>query len=143
MKHFNYFPLYEDIRKRQKQELINALKKFPNHEFHFGMDYIGNDQKEMAEHPYIIGYLGEEPVDLKVMAVREKNGSIYIMARDERSGVDWVQGSTYLTRSDDLSNMFAAIQALSRIDWFKKSVRDIRGYKVENWSNFTDLVKNS
>lgn len=88
MKHFNYFSLYEDIRKRQKQELINALKKFPNHEFHFGMDYIGNDQKEMAEHPYIIGYLGEEPVDLKVMAVREKNGSIYIMARDERSGVD-------------------------------------------------------
>lgn len=84
----NYFPLYEDIRKSQNQELINALKKFPNHEFHFGMDYIGNDQKEMAEHPYIIGYLGEEPVDLKVMAVREKNGSIYIMARDERSGLD-------------------------------------------------------
>ncbi len=88
MKHFNYFPLYEDIRKRQKQELIDALQKFPNHEFHFGMDYIDNDQKEMAEHPYIIGYLGEEPVDLKVMAVKEKNGSLYIMARDERSGLD-------------------------------------------------------
>ena len=61
----------------------------------------------------------------------------------EANGFDWVQGSTYLTRSDDLSNMFAAIQALSRIDWFKKSVRDIRGYKVEKWSNFTDLVKKS
>lgn len=59
------------------------------------------------------------------------------------NGFTWVQGSTYLTRSDDLSNMFAAIQALSRIDWFKKSVRDIRGYKVENWSDFTELVKNS
>lgn len=52
------------------------------------MDYIDNDQKEMAEHPYIIGYLGKEPVDLKVMAVKEKNGSLYIMARDERSGLD-------------------------------------------------------
>lgn len=61
----------------------------------------------------------------------------------EANGFDWVQGSTYLTQSDDLSNMFAAIQALSRIDWFNKSVRDIRGYKVENWSNFTGLVKNS
>ena len=30
-----------------------------------------------------------------------------------------------------------------REEWFKKSVRDLRGFKVERWSNFTDLVKNS
>ena len=36
-----------------------------------------------------------------------------------------------------------AIVALSKIDWFKKSVRDIRGFKVENWSDFTEIVKNS
>jgi len=24
-----------------------------------------------------------------------------------------------------------------------KTYRDIRGFKVENWSNFTDIVKNS
>lgn len=59
------------------------------------------------------------------------------------NGFTWVQGSTYLTQSDDLSNMFAAIQALSRIDWFKRSVRDLRGFKVESWSDFTELVKNS
>lgn len=35
-----------------------------------------------------------------------------------------------------------AIMDLSRIDWFKKSVRDIRGYRVEDWSNFTDIIKN-
>ena len=32
---------------------------------------------------------------------------------------------------------------LSKLDWFKKSVRDIRGFKVESWSNFTDIVKNA
>jgi virulence-associated protein VapD len=52
-----------------------------------------------------------------------------------------VQGSTYLTQNDDLGTVFRAIIALSKIDWFKKSVRDIRGFKVENWSDFTDIVK--
>ena len=59
-----------------------------------------------------------------------------------RNGFNWVQGSTYLTESDDLGNVIKAIMALSKINWFKKSVRDIRGYKVENWSDFTDIVKN-
>ena len=60
-----------------------------------------------------------------------------------RNGFTWVQGSTYLTESDDLGNVIKAIMDLSKIDWFKKSVRDIRGYKVENWSDFTDIVKNA
>ena len=60
-----------------------------------------------------------------------------------RNGFNWVQGSTYLTESDDLGNVIKAIMALSNINWFKKSVRDIRGYKVENWSDFTDIVKNA
>jgi virulence-associated protein VapD len=60
-----------------------------------------------------------------------------------RDGFEWIQGSTYLTRSDDMGNLVRAIMDLSKIDWFKKSVRDIRGYKVEDWSNFTDLIKNS
>ena len=60
-----------------------------------------------------------------------------------RNGFICVQGSTYLTESDDLGNVIKAIMALSKINWFKKSVRDIRGYKVENWSDFTDIVKNA
>ena len=59
----------------------------------------------------------------------------------KKNGFEWIQGSTYLTSSDDLGNLFKAIEALKKIEWFKKSVRDIRGYKVENWSNFTDIVK--
>ena len=33
------------------------------------------------------------------------------------------------------------INALKAIDWFRKSVRDIRGYRVEEWSDFTESVK--
>lgn len=57
------------------------------------------------------------------------------------AGFEWIQGSTYLTRSEDLGNLFRAIEALKKIGWFRKSVRDIRGYKVENWSDFTNIVR--
>ena len=58
-----------------------------------------------------------------------------------KNNFDWIQGSTYLTQSDDLGNLFRAIEALKKIEWFRKSVRDIRGYKVENWSDFTSIIK--
>ena len=47
-----------------------------------------------------------------------------------------------MTNTDDLSRLFLAIDTLKKIDWFRMSVRDIRGYKVENWSDFTAIVKN-
>ncbi|MDR3309456.1 MAG: virulence protein [Tannerella sp.] len=53
----------------------------------------------------------------------------------------WIQGSTYITSSDDLSVVFDAINALSDVDWFALSVRDIRAFKVDNWSDFTASVK--
>jgi virulence-associated protein VapD len=54
---------------------------------------------------------------------------------------DRVQGSLYLTNKDDLANLFAAIMALKALPWFAGSVRDIRAFKVEHWSDFTQLVK--
>ena len=54
-----------------------------------------------------------------------------------------VQGSTYMTMNDDLTALVKTVMELSKIEWFKKSVRDLRGFKVESWSNFTELVKNS
>lgn len=59
----------------------------------------------------------------------------------KRDGFEWVQGSVYLTQADELTAIVRAVMDLSKIDWFKKSVRDIRGFRVESWSNFTDLVK--
>jgi len=52
-----------------------------------------------------------------------------------------VQGSVYLTGRDDLANLFAAILALKALLRFPSSVRDLRAFKVEHWSDFTSLVK--
>ena len=51
------------------------------------------------------------------------------------------QGSVYLPEDNNMANLFKAIQLLKSVEWFKKSVRDIRGFKVEDWSDFTDIVK--
>jgi virulence-associated protein VapD len=40
-----------------------------------------------------------------------------------------------------LATVYKAITKLSKINWFKNSVRDIRAFKVEDWSDFTDIVK--
>ena len=51
------------------------------------------------------------------------------------------QGSVYLTQKNDMTNLFLAIDALKKINWFKKSVRDIRAFRIEDWSDFTAVVK--
>ncbi len=56
-------------------------------------------------------------------------------------GFDWIQGSTYITEGD-LATLTKAMMDLKSIDWFSKSVRDIRAFKVEEWSDFTYLFKN-
>jgi virulence-associated protein VapD len=52
-----------------------------------------------------------------------------------------VQGSLYTNASEDLANLFAAIIALKALPWLPGSVRDIRAFRVEQWSDFTKLVK--
>jgi virulence-associated protein VapD len=52
-----------------------------------------------------------------------------------------VQGSLYVTDDEDMANLFLAIQALRTRAWFPKSVRDIRAFRVEQWSDFTAVVK--
>lgn len=38
-------------------------------------------------------------------------------------------------------NLTRAMIKLKSIDCFKNSVKDIRAFKVEDWSNFTDFMK--
>jgi len=52
-----------------------------------------------------------------------------------------VQGSLYVTDDEDMANLFLAIQSLRAQTWFPKSVRDIRAFRVEQWSDFTSVVK--
>lgn len=56
-------------------------------------------------------------------------------------GFTRVQGSLYTNASEDLANLFAAISALKALPWLAACVRDIRAFRVEQWSDFTALVK--
>jgi virulence-associated protein VapD len=56
-------------------------------------------------------------------------------------GFDRVQGSVYVTKSEDMANLFQAILALKVLPWFPLSVRDIRAFRIEQWSNFTGIIK--
>jgi virulence-associated protein VapD len=40
-----------------------------------------------------------------------------------------------------MANLYLAIETLKKIEWFRKSVRDIRAFRVEDWSDFTSVVK--
>lgn len=85
--------------------------------------------------------------DMNIAELKDNYGEIYNGAYFEikrtlvKYGFYWVQGSTYMTNADNLLNLFNAVNALKEIEWFRKSVRDIRGYRVEEWSDFTDSVK--
>jgi virulence-associated protein VapD len=56
-------------------------------------------------------------------------------------GFDWIQGSVYTTTNDDLADLMSAILALKALTWFPSSVRDIRVFRIEQWSDFTAFVK--
>ena len=43
--------------------------------------------------------------------------------------------------NNDMANLYMAIEALKNTPWFKDSVRDIRAFKVEDWSDFTPVFK--
>ncbi len=59
----------------------------------------------------------------------------------ERFGFERIQGSVYVTKSEDMANLFQAIIALKALDWFAPSVRDIRAFRIEQWSDFTAVIK--
>ncbi len=51
------------------------------------------------------------------------------------------QGSVYLSTTNDMVNLMRALNALKKLDWFPNSVRDIRAFRVEDWSDFTQFIK--
>ncbi len=58
-----------------------------------------------------------------------------------KHGFERIQGSVYVTENNDMANLFSALLALKALVWFPASVRDIRGFRIENWSDFTNLIK--
>jgi virulence-associated protein VapD len=58
-----------------------------------------------------------------------------------RYGFERVQGSVYVSTEEDLTKVVRAMNALKALPWFPASVRDIRAFRVEQWSDFTALIK--
>ncbi len=87
--------------------------------------------------------------DLKIDDLKKEYGDPYNKAYDEIRqeleviGFEWTRGSVYINKEQEnsLTTVYKAINKLSRISWFKKSVRDIRAFKVEDCSDFTEIVK--
>lgn len=87
--------------------------------------------------------------DLKIDDLKKNYGEPYNRAYDEVRqeleilGFEWTQGSVYVNSNSEnsLTTVYKAINRLSRIEWFRQSVRDIRAFKVEDWSDFTEIVK--
>jgi len=87
--------------------------------------------------------------DMEISKLKKHFGDPYnpayneIMKVMDEIGFKWVQGSLYITKeqNNNLTYVYKAIDKLKSIDWFKKSVRDIRAFKVEDWSDFTAIVK--
>jgi virulence-associated protein VapD len=59
----------------------------------------------------------------------------------QRFGFRRIQGSVYVTDSEDMAHLFQAIMALKGMTWFPASVRDIRAFRIEQWSDFTPVMK--
>lgn len=63
----------------------------------------------------------------------------------EKVGFERVYGNMYINKKpkNGLVELFTAIDVLSEIQYFKDVLRDIKVFKVEDWSDFTDIVKHS
>ncbi|CBW28768.1 hypothetical protein I6H79_05945 [Haemophilus influenzae] len=44
--------------------------------------------------------------------------------------------------NEDMANLFQAMNALKQLAWISQSVRDIRAFRIEQWSDFTDFIRN-
>ena len=86
--------------------------------------------------------------DMDIAKLKKHYGDPYnnayaeIKAVMQSKGFFWTQGSVYMSNSDTdgIGLVFDAMTALRQIDWFKQSVRDIRAFKVEDWSDFTSRI---
>ncbi len=51
------------------------------------------------------------------------------------------QGSLYTNTNEDMANLFQAMNSLKQLAWISQSVRDIRAFRIEQWSDFTDFIR--
>lgn len=56
-------------------------------------------------------------------------------------GFEKIQDNFYLIQNDDMACLVNAFNVLKNYDWFRRHAVDIRAFRVENWSDFTEFVK--
>lgn len=56
-------------------------------------------------------------------------------------GYEWRQGSVCIGGDENLATLFSLIEDLRNLPWFPAAVRDIRAFRVEQWSDLTPLMK--
>lgn len=56
-------------------------------------------------------------------------------------GFDLAQGYIAKSEQNNITSVYKVIKKLSGILWFKESVKDIKAFKIEDWSDFTEVVK--
>lgn len=85
--------------------------------------------------------------DMTVDALKKHYGDPYNNAYYEiekllnDKGFERKQGSLYTSKEGEknpLRAVYSAIGALKEVEWFNRSVRDLRVFKVEDWSDFTE-----
>lgn len=59
----------------------------------------------------------------------------------KRYGFERIQESLYTNSDENMANLFQAMNALKALEWFPNSVRDIRAFRIEQWSDFTSSIK--
>ena len=85
--------------------------------------------------------------DLDTKDTKRSHPKGVVQAYDEivrmlaRVQFEWKQGSVYTCDNEDLANLLDATNALKAMPWFSASVRDIRAFRVEQWSDFTLFMK--
>ena len=84
--------------------------------------------------------------DLSVGKLKETFGEKYRKAYYEtknilkKNGFFWYLGSSYLTEGT-MAELFKAVSDLKGTLWFKESLKDIRAFRVEDWSDLTSIFK--
>lgn len=59
----------------------------------------------------------------------------------KQHGFEWKQGSLYVTNDENMATLFNVMTDLRSRKWFVNSVRDIRAFRIEQWSDFTPVMK--
>lgn len=84
--------------------------------------------------------------DLDNQKLQKHYGENYHQAYDEiqielkKLGFEW-KISLYLTQDNALTTPYKAISLLSKIEWFRQSLKQIKVFRVEEWSDFGEFFQ--